>query len=437
MPKSLLLMSAALCLGAALLAAPKRPGRAEWGEPSPAEKKIAEALKSPTRLEFLEAPLQDVIDCIKDLHHIEIQLDQKALGDVGIPPDTPITRSLKGISLRSALRLTLRDLDLTYAICDEVLLITTPEEVGTLAYIRVYPVADLIGRHGVPGSEKRDCDSLIKAITTSVFPTSWDDVGGPGCISAIPPGTPKSLVVRQSHGVHEEIAEFLGLLRQVARMQTGGDMRPVGGSPITAAAEKKIAEQLRAPTELQFIEAPLQDVIDFLKKRHQIEIQIDPRTLGDVGIAWDARITKDLSGISLASALRLILRELDLTYVIQDEILLITTPEEAERRLVTKIYPLGDLVVGRREGSPSGKSYHDSLIKTITTMIGPATWSHVGGPGNIVPLSLGTLEAVVVRQTGDVHEQVEGLLSRPEFRQLSRPASRTVPQRRSKRFRRR
>jgi len=34
---------------------------------------------------------------------------------------------------------------------------------------------------------------------------------------------------------------------------------------------------------LEFIETPLQDVIDFLKETHKIEIQIDRRALDDVG----------------------------------------------------------------------------------------------------------------------------------------------------------
>ena len=39
----------------------------------PAEKKIQERLKKPTQIEFVETPLKDVIDYLKDLHHIEIR----------------------------------------------------------------------------------------------------------------------------------------------------------------------------------------------------------------------------------------------------------------------------------------------------------------------------------------------------------------------------
>jgi len=109
-----------------------------------AEKKIDDALKSPTQLEFIETPMQDVIDYLKDYHGIEIQIDAKALDQVGVGTDTPITKNLKGISLRSALRLMLHEMDLTYVIQDEVLLVTTPEEAETRLSTKVYPVADLV-----------------------------------------------------------------------------------------------------------------------------------------------------------------------------------------------------------------------------------------------------------------------------------------------------
>ena len=110
----------------------------------PAEERITEALNDTTTMEFIETPLSDVVDYLKDLHKIEIQLDSKALEDAGSGSDTPITKNLKGISLRSALRLMLGGLDLTYVIKDEVLLITTPEKAASELVTKVYPVADLV-----------------------------------------------------------------------------------------------------------------------------------------------------------------------------------------------------------------------------------------------------------------------------------------------------
>ena len=68
----------------------------------------------------------------------------KALGDAGVESDTPITFRVKDVSLKSALNLMLRPLDLTYVYKDEVLLITTPEQVEQYLKVKVYDVRDLL-----------------------------------------------------------------------------------------------------------------------------------------------------------------------------------------------------------------------------------------------------------------------------------------------------
>jgi hypothetical protein len=174
-------------------------------------------------------------------------------------------------------------------------------------------------------------------------------------------------------------------------------------SPDRAAA--KIEEQLRSPTELEFQGTPLIDVIDYLKDFHQIEIQLDTKALTDVGIGSDTPVTKNLKGITLRSALRLMLRELNLTYLIRDEVLLITTPEEAEGRMVTEFYEVGDLVVCRDRDNKNWEDY-DSLIKMLTSIVSPNTWNCVDGPGSISPANFGTAKAIVVTQTDAVHCEI-------------------------------
>jgi len=110
-------------------------------------------------------------------------------------------------------------------------------------------------------------------------------------------------------------------------------------------AEEKIFTALNADTQIDFIETPLSDVVTFLEDYHKIQIEIDRKALEEVGLDTNTPVTRNLSGISLRSALRLLLRDMDLTYVVQDEVLLITTPEKAESQLVTKVYPVADLVL--------------------------------------------------------------------------------------------
>ncbi len=112
-----------------------------------AELAINQALSdplSPLGLEFQGAPLSEVVDFLRNEYDIEVQLDLPALDDLGLSPDDPIDVNLRNISLRSALRIMLRQLDLTYVISDEVLLITSEEEALTRLQVKVYPVADLV-----------------------------------------------------------------------------------------------------------------------------------------------------------------------------------------------------------------------------------------------------------------------------------------------------
>jgi hypothetical protein len=113
-------------------------------EPKPSEAKILSALDEPTDIDFSEQPLSDVIDYLKQRHGIEIQLDKKALTDAGVGSEVPITRTVTGITLRSALKLLLGEFDLTYVLRNEVLLITSKTEAETMLSTRVYPLADLV-----------------------------------------------------------------------------------------------------------------------------------------------------------------------------------------------------------------------------------------------------------------------------------------------------
>ncbi|HRX78020.1 MAG TPA: VWA domain-containing protein, partial [Pirellulaceae bacterium] len=114
------------------------------GNSGSSETRIFQALDHETTFDYLDQPLKDVIEDIGFNHNIPIFIDTKALDDFGIDTGTPITRSLKGITLRSALRLMLSELELTYIIKDEVLQITTPETAEAQLVTKVYPVGDLV-----------------------------------------------------------------------------------------------------------------------------------------------------------------------------------------------------------------------------------------------------------------------------------------------------
>ena len=105
-----------------------------------AEERINEALRSPLKasgLDFTEEPLENVVNFLQEEYEIPIQLDEPALEDAGLTRDEPITMTLQNVTLRSALRLMLKQSQLTYIISDEVMIITTPEEAEAVAHVAV------------------------------------------------------------------------------------------------------------------------------------------------------------------------------------------------------------------------------------------------------------------------------------------------------------
>lgn len=74
--------------------------------------RLESVLSQKTELDFADHPFAEVVDWLVYRHKIDIHLDEDAFRNARPPDDTPITRSIKGITLRSALGLLLEPLDL-------------------------------------------------------------------------------------------------------------------------------------------------------------------------------------------------------------------------------------------------------------------------------------------------------------------------------------
>jgi hypothetical protein len=169
-----------ICGGfSAVSSAQEKP--AKHNTESPYER-IMSALDGPTEVEFVETPLKDVVEAMRIRHGFEIQIDSKAITDAGGTLDMPITQSVKGVSLRSALRLMLREHGLDFVVADEVLLITSAESPYVL---RQYDVADLL-------SEGDSIDSLADvvrfAMPRTTAPAAKSDASQPSGNPAAPAG---------------------------------------------------------------------------------------------------------------------------------------------------------------------------------------------------------------------------------------------------------
>ena len=110
--------------------------------------------------------------------------------------------------------------------------------------------------------------------------------------------------------------------------------------------ELEIKRKLRTPVLPRYDEMPLSQVIEGLSELTGVNIHLDPRGMIEEGVQSDRPITLDLNQeIQLESALNLILEPLHLTYVIDDEVLKITSEQIRDGEVYTKPYNVADLVI--------------------------------------------------------------------------------------------
>jgi general secretion pathway protein D len=127
--------------------------------------------------------------------------------------------------------------------------------------------------------------------------------------------------------------------------------------------ELEIERRLKTPVLLKYQDTPLSEVADGLSELTGVNIHLDPRGLSQEGINTDTPITVNLAKeISLKSALNLILEPLHLSYVINDEVLKITSEQLRDGEVYAHTYNVADLVTPIPNFVPSNNIGLQGLI---------------------------------------------------------------------------
>ena len=205
---------------------------------------------------------------MRETYQIPIIIDQRALDDSGMGSDRPVTISLRGISLRSVLKLMLSELDLTYVVHDPVLKITTPEG-----------AAKRVGGTSVSGRglAVADRSSLVVGEQESNY---WDDSAcnfQPCCAGFLGRcGWGGQCLVIRSGGVswsvsqmrenHEALDSLLAAVRKVRCSAAGAKGTPAEWQPVPVtsdakrAAHAKIEQALSTIGTWSSLDTPLSEV---------------------------------------------------------------------------------------------------------------------------------------------------------------------------------
>jgi hypothetical protein len=366
---------------------PSRFSLEHWS--ASAEARILEALERKDSIDFANEPLEQVARILGERHGVQIVLATSTLADAAITPQTPITKTLANVSLRTILREMLVDLKLTYVIRNHVIQITTPEDAQGVLTNWLYDFGDL-----VEPDPNRGFEDLIKLITSTVEPNSWDAVGGPGFVRAF---GDRWLFVSQTADVLPQVDLLLASTREILRPASSDEVLLNPPEAVSPAVRKALEQTVT----LSYHEASLLDVCDHLTDMLGIPVLMRKSNLEDVGVADDTPVTIDLPPLPLRHAMALLLREMRLALQIGSEVLYVTSAEDAEANLDIRLLDVRPLT------SPgTGGLDERTLRDLIRTGIRPDSWEEVGGPGTMSYFR----GRLVIQQTDDVQQEVRHLI---------------------------
>jgi hypothetical protein len=119
-------------------------------------------------------------------------------------------------------------------------------------------------------------------------------------------------------------------------------------SPVYSAS--KVHQQLsqRLP-ELRFQGVTLNDAVEFLRDVSGANMTVNWKALEGAGVNRDTPINIHLAGITLRKALDMVLNDASggdaITYFVDEGVIEITTRDIADHNMVTRVYPVEDLIM--------------------------------------------------------------------------------------------
>ena len=238
-----------------------------------------------------------------------------------------------------------------------------------------------------------------------------------------------------------------GAVAQTTKPAAAPAAAAVKPSPRAAAAaqvDAKRALATRMP-EMKLGSVRLQDAVEFLQDTSGANIHVNWRALETVNITRETPVDLRLQSMPLRKLIQYLLMEADgqglTTFYAEDGVIEITTRELADQRLITKVYPVEDLLLtipdftdapdfslqqaqvsGGGGGGGSGQSLlgnaatgdennrvanaarGQELVELVMNTVEPEAWRENGGTGSIRYFR----GRLIVTAPRSVHEKIGG-----------------------------
>lgn len=242
----------------------RRTGAQEFVESAENRAVLATLEGTRTRVDFRDAPIEDVLTFVAQLGDVQVDIDWSSLNDIGVDPDAPVTLRLTNIPLSVALDRALEKVadsgaPAGWAVRDGVLTVASDEVLRRDRVLQIYDIRDLVfefrdaenppqfdlntifsqgGQGGGGGGQSPfqnqqqnrdvfDRDELItriiEIIESNIDPLGWETAGGQ--TGTIEEYNQSVLIVTNTPANHRAITGLLRELRRIRNLQINVEAR--------------------------------------------------------------------------------------------------------------------------------------------------------------------------------------------------------------------
>jgi hypothetical protein len=178
--------------------------------------------------------------------------------------------------------------------------------------------------------------------------------------------------------------------------------------------ERKLIKALNTPITTTIKDKPIQGVLEYLEKTTGLQFDVEKAALDQLMLTYESPISGRANNISTRGFLKQLFGSINMTYVIRQGKILVTTPDRAAQMLVVKTYYVGDLLsLPNFTMGPIANQLQ--LVQNIAALVAfiqsiePTSWQPTG-PGTIFfnPVTM----SISVKQTAEMQLMLSGGLGR-------------------------
>jgi hypothetical protein len=145
--------------------------------------------------------------------------------------------------------------------------------------------------------------------------------------------------------------------------------------------ERKVRRKLETIVDVDVKEKKLQAFVEEIGSKIGVPVILSESGLQNAMVEVDAPVTLRLKGASAIGALHCALDPLNLTFIINDDVLVVTDKSSTRRINILRIYSIADLCLARKGGSYVERG--NEISKVIRESIDRDVWEDGGGDATI------------------------------------------------------